>query len=1114
MTQVRNYLMEGPMYDRPNSARVAHTFLLRLAEAPMDDELLLDGVKPDNSDKLFSPKTRTMLFKGFGRQGLQFFDYYKTVYRTFLGYPPPEEGLYAGFFAVVRLIRRKLQKEDTINQFGEHFDRLKPLLKRLDSGATSTNVWRQVSDAYSKLILSVVADQDIYLIEKKMPGTGGVPWMALWVMPKKQQELERIRHDDPDLYARLLESKDLRKKIDNQIQKQVLTDGLKLGRMRLRGRTVITGKDPKIEESDTIIYDDDGDRLTVPEFLDKLDRKRESMKALRRVNLTDKELDSIRTLPADVMTKIMESGRPVRYRSLTDDPNKSTALTRIYPVIEVSGSVQEDGAWVNKTMEVVASGKYRGMALKDLVNRAGRQIEGSIFDYNPKTGRSQRIEVKNPDGTANIRIQREPYATKDKKGLLLNIPGARHFKTMRGDLRKLAKLIPSIKLESVPGTQQLNVRFDPKDFNIIREKLGGMAMSNKCMNVIKDHFEELAKNDMATADENLKYYAADKLGGFGDPWPGHGDGLTIKQKEALAWLDSNGNKGVCALDTGMGKTVTSIAIMQKLQRDGLLDDPKTNGRFLYVCPAALTGNFIKEASKFLIDPDALKDRTDVKSYDEFRKLRGSLSKVPLVNPTGRKKFETKWVPTKFGEDYVAIFFDEAQALKNPESQRSMAASSLNHPRKILMTASPMERSPQEVYSLQAISNNIDLTTKEAKRDRNQFMRRFAETVGGRIVGIRSDDPVTARDFRVWVKQNLYFASKTDPKAIALPDLIPDGGSPIVMPPEIEEQYRAVTKTIAKELKEAAKKFKGDPRKMSLAMESLKVKLGNEFAELGRLANIPNWEFEDVPAPTAKKPDKTKRVWKRIPGVPNPKMDAARGIIEQKLAIGPNNLTLMFTDSPEMATESGIRMSNEFPGRSHIVGYSSKIEVWANGEVVAKFGPRAYEDPETGSEIEKGEWKVHVLLYLSKGLHPVSGMPLKQQVASATLTSSYAVGQNLQMYSTVVHLDRDTWNSETMKQRTARAWRAGQDSAVEEYTLDAAYGDSKKKSDQTLDDVRKVIQDMDTQLFDDVVVDAQSEVLGEEWNNMKKNESALHEVNRRMMEQAMSPYLTRMGEESV
>jgi hypothetical protein len=653
------------------------------------------------------------------------------------------------------------------------------------------------------------------------------------------------------------------------------------------------------------------------------------------------------------------------------------------------------------------------------------------------------------------------------------------------------------------------------------------------MKMVKAHFEAMAKAEMATADENLKYYTNEALGGFGEDT----DPLTVKQKQALAWLDANGNKGVCALDTGMGKTATSIAIMQKLKRDGLMDDPDAgNGRYLYVCPTALKGNLAKELEKWLVDPGAMIDRVDVMSYDEFRRARGKMVKKKVTDRGSRSfgKMREQWEPTSFGEDYIAVFFDEAQALKNPGSQRSMAAASLNHPRKVLLTASPMERSPMEVYALQAISNNVDLTKSAERKKMAEFKKQFAESVGGRVVGVRSDNPDILREFRVWVKQNLYFADKQDPQAVALPDLKTDGGTPVQMTPEIEQQYRAIAKSIAKRLAQVARSFKGRLRKKrdeetaedyaaykesvlsrarQLAVESLragKTGLSREFGELTRLSNIPNWEFEDVPAPTAKNPDATKRVWTRIPGLPNPKVDLAVSKVEERIETG--NKTLLFTDSPQMATESGIRMSEQFPRATHLVGYSNKIEVFRGGEVVHTYTPRAYPNFVTGEDYDRSEWKVPVLQSLMRGVDPTNETKKVVIPATATLTGSYAVGQNLQMFSTVVHLDRDTWNAETMKQRTARAWRSGQNENVEEYTLDMAYSETRQKTDETLDETRKAIQEMDSRLFDEVVVQSQSQDLGVEWLTMKRNESELHEVNRQMIEMAMSPYLARMGEE--
>ena len=151
---------------------------------------------------------------------------------------------------------------------------------------------------------------------------------------------------------------------------------------------------------------------------------------------------------------------------------------------------------------------------------------------------------------------------------------------------------------------------------------------------------------------------------------------------------------------------------------------------------------------------------------------------------------------------------------------------------------------------------------------------------------------------------------------------------------------------------------------------------------------------------------------------------------------------------------------------------------------------------------KDSWKVVVLQHIQAD----------PTITSLVLTGTYAVGQNLQKFNNVIHLDRDDWSNETMKQRSARAWRSGQSEVVNEYTLDTVYEEalSNDDADQTLDQIRKIIQEMDSDLFNEVVIDSQSERIGEEWSKIKKQRSLLHQVDRRMMERALSPYASQLG----
>jgi intein/homing endonuclease len=505
-------------------------------------------------------------------------------------------------------------------------------------------------------------------------------------------------------------------------------------------------------------------------------------------------------------------------------------------------------------------------------------------------------------------------------------------------------------------------------------------------------------------------------------------------------------------------TLTTIAAIQKMQRDGLAE-PGTgnNGRYLYVCPTALRGNLAKEAHKFLDAPKDFIQRVDVMSFKQFTEARGR--------------------DPQFGQDYVAVFFDEAQALKNPGSKQARAAMSLTHPRKVLLTASPMERSPMEVYALAAISNNTNLNTREGRAEARAFRARFAEEVGGRIMGMK-DDPLTARDMRVWVKQNLYFADKRATEELNMKELVKQTDT-VTMDPQVEAVYRETAKQVSGVLAGLVSKYRDrtvDKTTQNRELETARIKLAGLFAMLTELAN---------------RPDKV------VPGARNTKLDRLVQLMDERA--GSQSRVIVFTDSPALAEDAVSMLAQRCPYRMHAVGLADRIEVVGSTGERMTYTEKKYTRAD-GSVVPKKEWKVHVMQEL------VAKNPM---VGSVVLTSSYAVGQNLQAFDTVVHLDRDTWNSETMKQRTARAWRQGQENPVTEVVLDAVYENPLDSTDATLDQIRRYVQELDSDLFDRVVIESQTEALGSEFFGMKRTNASFYKVNRRMMEMAMSPYLAQI-----
>jgi len=1051
--------------------------------------------------------------------------------------------------------------EPSVNAIDDKGNEIKPLLRRLGSqGKLSANLWRRLIPAYSDLLRTLVADKDLYWAPRAIPGRDGVRWVQLRNASPKQRVVEQVRRDDPTLFERLQMSKDQRSSMDDKINKRIGNMGLETGRQRIRGRFIQVGVDPalidnevvvretyreadpnnprkKIRKSRTytisreealerlddpsvvaslpseavMVFDDDGSVASREDYTTKVDAVNEAHKGLSKINqlvrkkrggggfayIDPEELRSVGRAEFD--EAFGRNPTPDEYVALTDDPYKSTALTKIYPVKDYHGK------------QVVTAGRFKGYYVSDLVNRAGRLIEGSSTYYNPATGELDRREVVNDDGSVNVRKITEPYVTVDQGKLLLTLEGGTGASALlRQSVRQLTKVVPSITYDE--GTKNRVFRFDPKDFAAIREAIGAMALSNTASRMLQKYFDKLAKAERATSKQSVKRYSKEKLG------------LTVnlraQQAQAVAWLDANDNTGICALDTGVGKTGVAVATMQNLRRkpDVMKEG---NGRFLFVCKRALAGNLPKEIFKFVegAQADELVEMTDIVTYFAFSKNRDK---------------DATW-----GDDYVAIFFDEAhERLKKKESAFYKKISACKAKRKILMTASPMVRSPKEVFTLASVANGVDLNTKEGRSALRKFTNRFSERVGGRVVGIKrvddslfayknyvkaeeeagrvplsreewpgQVDPIVTRDFNSWVKSNLFYADKRDvadeegKKLEELNVLPPEAVS---MTPEVEKIYRKTMKSVVRALREVTqKKYKGN---RALAIEAAKVKLRKELALLTRLSDVPNLV---------------------VPGQPNPKIDRAAEIVEQV-----SGRTILFTDSPDMAKSTFSEMQSKFPGKGTAMALSDGIFLSASTGEQVRFTAKKYPDfdkkagkgrgfllkYENGMakvvrnenprvrgyhRAKKDAWKVIVLQKI---------IQRDPTINTLTLTGTYAVGQNLQKFTTVVHLDRDDWSNETMKQRSARAWRAGQSEIVNEYTIDTVYQDaiSNDDADQTLDQIRKIIQGMDADLFNEVVLDSQVARLGEEWAEVKKQRSMLHKVDRKMMERALSPYASQIG----
>ncbi|MGO8751936.1 MAG: SNF2-related protein [Thermoguttaceae bacterium] len=178
-----------------------------------------------------------------------------------------------------------------------------------------------------------------------------------------------------------------------------------------------------------------------------------------------------------------------------------------------------------------------------------------------------------------------------------------------------------------------------------------------------------------------------------DAPPGFSGQLRDYQKDGLGWLNflRDFRLGGClADDMGLGKTVQVLALLESRRAR-----PVKNGRrapSLVVVPRSLVFNWIEEARKFspnlrvadYTGPLRKEIQQDLDNYDLVVTTYGTLHRDI-----------TKLKDVRF--DYTIL--DEAQAIKNAQSQRAKTCRLLQTDHRLAVTGTPVENHLGELWSL-------------------------------------------------------------------------------------------------------------------------------------------------------------------------------------------------------------------------------------------------------------------------------------------------------------------------------------------------------------------------------------------------------------------------------
>jgi superfamily II DNA or RNA helicase len=159
------------------------------------------------------------------------------------------------------------------------------------------------------------------------------------------------------------------------------------------------------------------------------------------------------------------------------------------------------------------------------------------------------------------------------------------------------------------------------------------------------------------------------------------------QKDGLSWLaalDASGYGGCLADDMGLGKTVQTIALLLRRKSAG-------GGPHLVVVPRSLVFNWRNELRRFAPSLRVLDHASLAK--DQRSTDFGDADVVITTYGIVRRDAEEL---SKVAFDWIVL--DESQAIKNSSSQNSKAARLLKGRRRLVMTGTPIENRPEELWS--------------------------------------------------------------------------------------------------------------------------------------------------------------------------------------------------------------------------------------------------------------------------------------------------------------------------------------------------------------------------------------------------------------------------------
>lgn len=164
--------------------------------------------------------------------------------------------------------------------------------------------------------------------------------------------------------------------------------------------------------------------------------------------------------------------------------------------------------------------------------------------------------------------------------------------------------------------------------------------------------------------------------------------LRSYQKQGVYWmhfLARNGFGGILADEMGLGKTLQALTYLATTNSPGA---PPA----LVVCPSSLVYNWAREAATFTPELRCL-PLVGIGRQKNFAEIAGTdlvVTSYPLLR---------RDIDRYRSLHFRAVILDEAQHVKNPDTQNAKAALAIRADARFVLTGTPVENSPRDLWSL-------------------------------------------------------------------------------------------------------------------------------------------------------------------------------------------------------------------------------------------------------------------------------------------------------------------------------------------------------------------------------------------------------------------------------